>query len=1104
MKRTYFLALILSCLPLSSVFGNQTSSPWGRLGGERPWEDNHVLSINREPARADFFPYLHRPGDSQMSLNGTWKFSWTKTFEERVPDFYTLKYNDKKWKTFPVPANWEVNGYGTPLYVSAGYVFKIDPPRVTSEPKNTWTTYIERSPTGQYRRWFTLPDDWQGGQTFLRFDGVMSAFHVWINGQMVGYSQSSFDAAEFNITPYLHKGRNLIAVEVYKYSDGSYLEDQDYWRFGGIQRDVTLFHTTDITLSDIAVRTEIQNSGSGIQNYDYPVDSVEADYDLLINPQLRVFGDEKGSGYSVRATLFDKEGTEIGTASTGAEDILDLNHKARNMNEWFPQRGITKFGRIVMNVKAPHEWTAETPYLYTLNISLVDSTGRVVEQANQKVGFRWIRIADGQILVNGRPIKIRGVNRNEFDPWTGRVMTEERLQQDIRLLKKANINAVRTSHYPNCPRWYELCDSAGIYLMDETNAETHGLRGNITTWPDWTPAFLERTQRMAERHKNHPSIIFWSLGNESGYGASHGAMAGWLHTFDPTRPVAYEGAQTPFVKLNDSTTERNFPYTDPNCVDVMERFYPRVKQDYLNFGVKEGSGEERAENARWEHLVDIANRNNDDRPIIAAEYAHCMGNALGNFKEYWDEFYANKRLAGGFIWDWVDQAIGEKINNSKLKIKNYDNHEDSVSCRYHMGGDYGDKPNSGAFCINGIVRADRELTPKFWEVRNVLSPVQFYRSGDKIMVVNHNAHVSLKGYKVAIKSYEYGVPTDSQTIVLGAIQPGKESPIMKVPTTQTCDKPIDWRMNLSAITPQGDTLTTQQIAIEEDITGTLPLGAAISESSSTVGAAVSEPSKARQESTNRSSSPLQTMTLSCARAATDNDKGFGNWLAKEWRNDSIYNPQVIHLGTKQNPDGTQTDSTKYKFANGYILLTTKLTPSPLHTEGTDEVLATFTCHGSLPPLPRLGLRFRIPADYSHIEYYGRGPWDNYPDRKTSALVGRYFSTVSEQYTHYPRPQDNGNHEDCSYVKLSTDNGQSITFKASGSEPFSFSALPYSVEDIQAAKHDYELKPSGYVDLHIDCAVLGLGNSSCGPGVLKKYSIDSTIPHTLKLRISMSK
>lgn len=327
---------------------------------------------------------------------------------------------------------------------------------------------------------------------------------------------------------------------------------------------------------------------------------------------------------------------------------------------------------------------------------------------------------------------------------------------------------------------------------------------------------------------------------------------------------------------------------------------------------------------------------------------------------------------------------------------------------------------------------------------------------------------------------------------------------MKVPTTQTCDKPIDWRMNLSAITPQGDTLTTQQIAIEEDITGTLPLGAAISESSSTVGAAVSEPSKARQESTNRSSSPLQTMTLSCARAATDNDKGFGNWLAKEWRNDSIYNPQVIHLGTKQNPDGTQTDSTKYKFANGYILLTTKLTPSPLHTEGTDEVLATFTCHGSLPPLPRLGLRFRIPADYSHIEYYGRGPWDNYPDRKTSALVGRYFSTVSEQYTHYPRPQDNGNHEDCSYVKLSTDNGQSITFKASGSEPFSFSALPYSVEDIQAAKHDYELKPSGYVDLHIDCAVLGLGNSSCGPGVLKKYSIDSTIPHTLKLRVSMSK
>lgn len=1078
MKKILFISAF-SLLPLVTLAGGSAdfrfngTAAANNAAEHHDWEDEHVLCVNREPARSDFFTFTAHPGDSQMTLDGQWKFSWTKTFEERVPDFYTMTFDDRRWKEFPVPANWEVNGYGTPLYISAGYPFRIDPPRVTSEPKPAWTTYVERSPTGQYRRWFTLPASWTTGQTFLRFDGVMSAFHVWVNGQTVGYSQSSFDAAEFNITPYLKPGKNLVAVEVYKYSDGSYLEDQDFWRFGGIQRDVTLFHTPDITLSDIAIRTE-------------PVSTVteSPDYRLLINPKLSVYGRENGDGYSVTATLLDVDGRQVATATADAATILDLNHKARNMNEWFPQRGITKFGRIVMNVASPREWTAETPYLYTLRLAVADSAGRTVCQAQQHVGFRWIKIVGGQILVNGKPIKIRGVNRNEFDPFTGRVMTESRMQQDIRLMKKANINAVRTSHYPNCARWYELCDSAGIYVMDETNAETHGLRGTIATWPDWTGAFLERTQRMAECHKNHPAVIFWSLGNESGFGASHGAMAGWLHTFDPTRPVAYEGAQTPYVRNADGADESHFPYTDPTCVDIMERFYPRVKQEYLNFGVKGDGGEERPENARWEHLVDLANRQNDDRPIVAAEYAHCMGNALGNFKDYWDEFYAHRRLAGGFIWDWVDQAIGELTGSSATGK----GHALSAAVRYHFGGDYDDKPNSGAFCINGIVMADRSLTPKFREVRSVLSPVQFQTVADSVIVVNRNSHVSLSGYKVIVERLADGSRKDRKELTLGAVLPGHRQPLMAL---NDCRKGLadrDIRINLTAITPAGDTVVTQQVNASRS--------------------ALMFVGPKDKPSRSRSSAPvsLPSIVLSCSRAATDNDKGFGNWLAKEWNNDSLYSPRVTPLGTMTNADGSETDSTRYDFAHGSIVLTVTKGPAVVENAWTTtrSLTVAIECRGSLPPLPRLGIRLSMPREFSKVEYYGRGPWDNYPDRKTSALVGRYASTVAEEYTHYPRPQDCGNHEDCSYVRLANAAGQSVTFATADGKPFSFSALPYSVEDIRAARHDYELKLSAAIDLHIDAAVMGLGNSSCGPGVLKKYTVDTSKPQVMRLKVTIAR
>ena len=954
------------------------------------WEDNHVLQINREPARAYFIPYAEHPGDRTLSLNGTWRFRWTKTPEERIKDFYRQDFDASAWDVLPVPANWEVNGYGTPIYVSAGYPFKIDPPFVTREPKRDWTTYEERNPTGQYLRSFTLPDCWSEGQTFLRFEGVMSAFYVWINGERVGYSQGSMEPSEFNVTPYVRSGENQIAIEVYKYCDGSYLEDQDFWRFGGIHRDVLLYHTPDIRLQNFAFRTQPQThpqrlpigrgadsyaAGNFVEdgNYSPPSEGGAGggsetgggSWTLSINPQFSVYNGEAGEGYQFVATLFDGN-RPVCCDSVATEEVLDLQHKAARMNEWFPQRGYRKFNRMELHVDSPRLWSADHPNLYALQLQLRKADGTVVEQVVQQVGFRSITIQDGQLLINGSPIKIRGVNRHEHDPHRGRVMTEELMLKDLQLMKAANINAVRLAHYPNCPRWYELCDSIGMYIMDEADCETHGLRGTLASTPDWADAFMDRAIRMAERDKNHPSVIFWSLGNESGYGPNHAAMSAWLHEFDPTRPVHYEGAQGA---------------PDPSTVDVISRFYPRVMQDYLNPGIPEGSDQERAENARWERLLEIARREGDrctwvgsdggPRPVLTSEYAHAMGNALGNFKEYWDEINSHPRMLGGFIWDWVDQGIivsdkREVISDKLSTPKNLSliTHHSSFP-KVFYGGDFGDKPNLKAFCLNGIVMSDRQLTPKYYEVQAV-----------------------------------YGGMSEQE---IAKLYP--ETSAAKPKLSKAKALTSDIRHLTSNIKPQ------------------------------------------------------------VFRTPTDNDKSFGNWLAKDWAR--------CGLDTLTIPVTTEQDG--------------------------NELTFTFEIPDSLPPLPRLGILMELPREYEQLTWYGRGPWDNYPDRKTSCPIGLWKSTVSQQYVHYARPQDSGSHEDCTMVELRTMKGQKLRIEAID-EPFSFSALPYSAQYIASKTHDYELEDQGKTYLSIDCAVMGLGNSSCGPGVLKKYSIDSTKKHQLRIRI----
>ena len=1059
------------------------------------WENHHVLQINREPARAAFTPFHAQKGDCSICLDGTWKFRWTPVPDERIVEFYQTDFNDKDWVGFPVPANWEVNGYGTPIYVSAGYPFKIDPPRVMGEPKVDYTTYKERNPVGQYRRSFQLPAGWEArGQTFLRFEGVMSAFYVWINGERVGYSQGSMEPSEFNITNYLHAGENQIALEVYRYSDGSYLEDQDFWRFGGIHRSIHLLHTPDIRIRDYAVRT-------------LPVSTDYQDFILQIDPQFSVYRGMTGKGTTLQGVLKDASGREIATLKGDVEDILDLEHKAGRMNEWYPQRGPRKLGRMSATIKSPKRWTAETPYLYKLHLTLLTAEGEVIEQVEQSVGFRSVEIRNGQLLVNGAPVRFRGVNRHEHDPRTARVMSEERMLQDILLMKQANINAVRTSHYPNVSRWYELCDSLGLYVMDEADIEEHGLRGILASTPDWHAAFLDRAVRMAERDKNHPSIVMWSMGNESGYGPNFAAISAWLHDFDPTRPVHYEGAQGAGGE------------PDPKTVDVISRFYTRVKQEYLNPGIAEGEDKERAENARWERLLEIAERTNDNRPVMTSEYAHSMGNALGNFKEYWDEIYSNPRMLGGFIWDWVDQGIYKTLPDGRIMVA--------------YGGDFGDKPNLKAFCFNGLLMSDRETTPKYWEVKKVYSPVELRVESGGLRVTNRNHHTDLSQYRCLWTLSIDGKQKDQGEITLPEVAPG-ESETIPLPVSIAGKKASakatsDLRLTICFILKRdalwakaGHEVAWEQFCIQEgallfsklENRGRLKVradeehlsisgsGFSIQWEKNATGSLTSLTYHGKEMLAHPADFPLQPVTQAF-RAPTDNDKSFGNWLAKDWSLHQMDNPRISldFFKHEVREDGAVIVriQTRNRYKEGMIV--TKFLYTIL-SDGTIDLKTTFQPQGILPELPRLGIAFCLSSDYNTFIWQGRGPQDNYPDRKISAAVGLWKGSVADQYVHYPRPQDSGNKEEVCRLMLTDRHGKGIRVDAV-EDVFSASALHYTAQDLYKETHDCNLKPRPEVILSLDAAILGLGNSSCGPGVLKKYAIDKK-EHTLHIRIRNEK
>ena len=1057
------------------------------------WENEQVTHINTEPPRATFVPFADVAGALNgnresspffLSLDDAWKFHWVGNPGERPMDFFQTNFDDSAWTNMAVPSNWEMKGYGTPIYLGSGYPFKIDPPRVTDEPPANWTAYAQRDPVGSYRRTFDLPADWTGRRVFIHFDGVESAFYIWVNGQRVGFSKDSRTPAEFDLTDFVKPGVNQLAVEVYRWSDGSYLEDQDKWRMSGIFRPVYLYSTAGVRIRDFAVRTEL--------------DSNYCDATLQIKPELAA-KNMLPTNWTVRAQLFDADQNPVFTneLSRDAGEILNPDFSAKILDDRTPQRGEPKFAWLEGTVKSPAKWSAETPNLYTLVLTLCDENGNVVEADSCQVGFRKVEIRDGRFLVNGQPVRLRGVNRHEIDPDTGYALSTERMVQDITLMKQANINAVRTCHYPDDPRWYDLCDRYGIYVLDEANICTHGTRGFLANDPRWHNAFLDRAVRMAERDKNHPSVIIWSMGNESGYGPNFAAISGWLHAFDPTRPVHYEGAQ------GDPT--------DPSTVDIIGRFYPRLTTEPY---VKPDA----PWLTRWDKLLEIAQRTNDNRPVLATEYAHAMGNAVGNLQEYWDEIYSNPRMLGGFIWEWVDQGLNKTAPDGTKYTA--------------MGGDFGDVPNHGGFCIKGLVFGDRTVQPKYWEVKKVyqpvlIKPVSLKPGQIEIRVTDRNQFLNLDQFEVRWSVTSDGIVLQSGVLRPVDCEPGKTTNI-KIPVAaiRNLRAGAEYWLRVSFHTrkdelwaPAGFEIAWEQMqlavktpavpkinaagspALKLDRNGDtvqirgIRFTATFSRSAGTLTSLAYDGCEMLARTTDGPAGPV----LQVYRSPTDNDKGFGKWLARDWKDAGLDQIQR-HVDLFQ---AIQTQSNEVRVT---VIATSTATGGAfvhrsiwtVRGDGSLDMDNEIKPSGDLPPLPRIGVVMRIAGEFENFRWYGRGPWENYSDRKRSADMGIWSDTVTGQYIPYVKPQETGNKEDVRWAALTDANGTGLLVTAE--DPMAVSAIHFTAADLASVRHNHDLKPRPEVVLSLDAKQSGLGNGSCGPGVLERYAVLPQVYH-LHLRFS---
>lgn len=991
-----------------------------------PWEDPQVYGLNRMPARATSASYTseadallgdHMKTERYQSLNGNWKFSWASVPEKAPENFQRPDFDDSSWEEIPVPANWELHGYGTAIYTNITYPFvPVQPPLVPNDD----------NPTGSYRTTFTVPDNWDDMQITLTFGGVSSAYYVWLNGKLVGYSEDSRLPTHFDITNYLQPGENVLATQVYRWSDGVYLEDQDHWRLSGIHRDVYISAAPKVQLYDFFVQTDLDD------NYE--------DATLKIRPKIAVFDGATPEGYTVEAMLFDDAGEQV------LAEPLSISANAV-YNERYGQRDKPPFAMMEAEISNPKKWSAEKPNLYTLVFYLKNEAGQLAEARSVKIGFREVEFRDGELFVNGESVLLYGVNRHDHHPVTGKVVTEENMLEDILVMKRFNINAVRTSHYPNNEKWYELCDEYGLYVMDEANIETHGIGGKLSNDASWSGAFLARAVRMVERDKNHSSIIFWSLGNESGSGFNHATMANWMRKYDPTRTVHYEGAQT--MGRKDGKLQK-----DPDYVDMISRMYNSI-----------------------DYMVEMANLEGENRPVVWCEYAHSMGNSTGNLFEFWDAIRANKRLIGGYIWDWVDQGLLQKT--------------DSGESYYAYGGDMGDTAiNDKNFCMNGIVDPARNPKPALWEVKKIYQP--FVITGKdlnrgEIELTNWYDFTNLNEFNIFWQLQE-----DGRVLQQGQLDPvdlsAGKSTTVRVPFTSP--KPVAGanyylQLSIQLKSDQSWARAGHEIASEQLI---LPFSEAAPLVKSSKIKALKINGNTIEGRDFSVSFDEKTGTLQSIKQAgkefltegliphfwrpsTDNDRGGGRTLrtlgvwreASNKRHVTSYNIEQVSqkevaVTTVQGlPDVNSKVKVTYRiFGSGDIL-----------------VENTFEAGDELPMLPKYGMQMQIPSSYDQLTWLGRGPHENYADRQMSAYVGKYTESVSEDYYMYLLPQESSNKTDVEWFTLTDARGDGL-YIGSVSAPLSISAWPYTTEDIEAAQHPYDLKKRDFITVNIDHKQMGVG------------------------------
>lgn len=1011
-----------------------------------------LVSESRLPMHSSFFAYENmdaaRLYDREksanfFSLNGEWKFNWVKNPADRPQHFYELNFDDSKWDNFRIPASWEVNGYGLPIYVNQPYDFaghnlrygKMNPP---------FDIPADNDPVGSYRKKIILPAGWQGKRIFLHVGNAKSCLFVWVNGKKVGYSEDSKLAAEFDVTDYLKTGENLIAFQVYRWSDASYLECQDMFRFSGIERDVFLYATNTISLSDVKINATLSDSyKDGLLNVNAKVGNYKNEKGILSKPD----------SFTVEAMLYDNE------------DKLVYNEKTSSFH--------TVLGKYTDEVSfktmipAVHSWNAEVPYLYTLYLSIGDKNGNILEVVPIRIGFKKIEIRGTDLLINGKRVFLKGVNRHEHHPRNGHTLSKEDMRKDMEMMKKLNINAVRHSHYPPDPYWMDLCDEYGLYVIDEANIESHGLGYDLgvtlANKPVWKEAHLQRIQRMYERDKNHAAVITWSLGNEAGDGSNFYAAYDWLRQ-QTNLPIQYE---------------RDINYGKPNETHYSEIFCPQ----YMSPG----------------SLLEYS-RSDAKLPNIQSEYAHIMGNSLGNFQDYWDIIENNPKLQGGFIWEWIDQSIDTVKNGKRIKAYGGD---------FPLEGPVDENLSDNNFCVKGVVDAYRNLTPMAVEVKKVYQSIKTSYAGDnQIKIKNGYFFRNLSNYTIRWTLQQDGVPVENGSLGTLSLQPQQEKLlVLPIKTKRLINHEYQLNIyytlkNAEPFLPAGYLQAEEQFALQTNQAASVAPSSAVIHLAETVDQyiltgkhfkIVFDKSKAILQNYIRNGVPIikQGPVPAFYRAPTDNDIGAGfNTNLRMWRNAYDSGIQATCLAQRLS-DGSYKITLNKTLLNGDAVHEQNVY---VYGDGSLRIENKFTAvKGNYPLLLRAGTDIVLDTSYNMIEWYGRGPGENYWDRKTASFIGRYKQTIDEQYYPYARPQESGNKTEVRWVSFTAGKKQLIKFQFADSL-LSFSALRYNLDDLDPEPekkqyHSGELNKRDALFLHVDLQQTGLqGIDSWGAWPMQKYRI----------------